>query len=363
LIKYLLEEKNYPCGLIGTVHWITGSKVMPATFTTPELLTVMQLFHEMNQEGCKAAIMEVSSHALDQGRVKDIPFAVAVFTNLSQDHLDYHLTMEEYASVKAQLFTQLNASGTAIVNGDDPWSATMLQKRPAQILTYGLKPGCDLLADDLRLSPKEMTFTVHWKGEQVPFKTQLIGRFNVYNILAAAAAALTQGMTLSSISKKLENFTGVPGRLERVSNKKNLQVFVDYSHKPDALKNVLQTLQELKTGRIITVFGCGGNRDAQKRPQMASISENLSDLTIVTNDNPRQEDPAEIARQIIKGFQDKSRYFVELDRRKAIQQALELAKPEDIVLIAGKGHENYQIFAHQTIDFDDKLVVQEACGG
>jgi UDP-N-acetylmuramoyl-L-alanyl-D-glutamate--2,6-diaminopimelate ligase len=168
-------------------------------------------------------------------------------------------------------------------------------------------------------------------------------------------------MSLQKIAAKLESFSGVPGRLERVINPKNLQVFVDYSHKPDALKNVLQTLSELKKGRLITIFGCGGNRDVQKRPQMASISESFSDLTIVTNDNPRNEDPAEIAKQVISGFQKKS-YLVELDRKKAILQALELAKPDDIILIAGKGHEAYQIFAHQTIVFDDREVVKEACG-
>ena len=353
LVKYLLEE----CGLIGTVGWSTGKKVLPASHTTPDLLTLMQLFHEMNEEGCKSVVMEVSSHGIDQGRVKDIEFAAAVYTNLSQDHLDYHHTMEEYAAVKSQLFAH---AGVSIINGDDPWAPIMIRSAK-EVLRYGLNPEFELFATDLQLSSKGMTFDVHWQEETVTFKTLLIGRFNVYNILAATALAISQGMTLQKIAKKLESFSGVPGRLERVVNPKNLQVFVDYSHKPDALKNVLQTLAELKKGRLITIFGCGGNRDVQKRPQMASISESFSDLTIVTNDNPRNEDPVEIAKQVISGFQKKA-YLVELDRKKAIVQALELAKPDDIILIAGKGHETYQVFAHQTIAFDDREIVKEACG-
>ncbi len=352
LMKYLFDQ----CGLIGTVSWMTGKKVLPASLTTPDFLTLMQLFHEMNSEGCKSVVMEVSSHAIDQGRVKEIEFAAAIYTNLSQDHLDYHHTMEEYAEVKSRLFAH---AGISIINGDDPWAPVMISKAK-KLLRYGLNREFELFASDLQLTSKGMTFNIHWKQETVSFNTVLIGRFNVYNILAATALALSQGMSLQLIAKKLESFSGVPGRLERVVNPKNLQVFVDYSHKPDALKNVLQTLSELKKGRLITIFGCGGDRDVQKRPQMASISENFSDLTIVTNDNPRSEDPVEIAKQVISGFQKKA-YLVELDRKKAIQQALQLAKPDDIILIAGKGHETYQIFSSQTIPFDDREVVKEAC--
>lgn len=355
LMKYLLEDRS---GLIGTVSWMTGKKVLPASLTTPDFLTLMQLFHEMNSEGCKSVVMEVSSHAIDQGRVKDIEFAAAIYTNLSQDHLDYHHTMEEYAEVKSRLFAH---AGISIINGDDSW-APMMTRKAKKLLRYGLNPEFELFASDLQLTSNGMTFNVHWKQETISFNTVLIGRFNVYNILAATALALSQGMNLQKIAKKLESFSGVPGRLERVVNPKNLQVFVDYSHKPDALKNVLQTLTELKKGRLITIFGCGGDRDVQKRPQMASISENFSDLTIVTNDNPRSEDPVEIAKQVISGFQKKS-YLVELDRKKAIKQALQLAKPDDIILIAGKGHETYQVFFSQTIPFDDREVVKEACRG
>ena len=243
------------------MSWITGKKVLPASHTTPDLLTLMQLFHEMKEEGCKNVVMEVSSHAIDQGRVKDLHFKAAVFTNLSQDHLDYHHSMEEYAEVKSRLFKDL-----AIINGDDPWSPVMIQNCK-KVIQYGLKATFDLYASNLHLSSQEMCFDVHWKQEVITFKTSLIGRFNVYNILAATAVALMEGMLLQQIAQKLECFSGVPGRLERVVNPKNLQVFVDYSHKPDALKNVLQTLTELKKGRLITIFGCGGNRDVKKGPR------------------------------------------------------------------------------------------------
>ncbi len=414
LIRHFLESVGHPCGLIGGVSWMTGKKILPATLTTPDLVTVLSLFHEMVAEGCGSVAMEISSHAIDQKRVEGIPLRVGVFTNLSQDHLDYHSSMEEYGATKAQMFKDLSPQSIALVNGDDPWSSVMIQDTPAQILRYGLDPKgllnnkvthfasakapavgrlemgvvseiqphfqspnpgalaprhgllyCltdpkfELVATDLELSSRGMQFQVLWKGEKALFKTSLIGRFNIYNILAAAGAVLSQGMSLQKIAEALRHFAGVPGRLERVPNPRQLQVFVDYAHKPDALKNVLQTLREIKEGRLITVFGCGGNRDVQKRPQMAAIAETLSDFTIVTNDNPRGEDPQEIARQVIAGFKTRDRYTVELDRKRAIHQALNLAKPEDLVLIAGKGHETYQLFGDQTFPFDDRQIVQD----
>ena len=353
LLKYLLQQK-YRSGLVGTVEWITGKRVLPASYTTPDLFTLRHLLHEMEHEGCNISVMEVSSHGIDQGRVKGIPFEIGIYTNLSQDHLDYHKTMEEYAQVKAKLFHDVKV---AIINHDDEWSKIMTATK-ANIIRYGLSSNCDLFATEIELSSQGIRFRVHWRGESCLFETALIGRFNIYNILAATAAALMKGLSLEQIAEALLHFPGVPGRLERVINASNLQVFVDYSHKPDALKNVLQTLSEFKQGKIITVFGCGGNRDMQKRPLMASIAEAFSDHTIVTNDNPRQEDPEEIVRQIISGFKDR-RYSVELDRKKAIEQAINQATPSDIVLIAGKGHEPYQIFAHQTIRFDDREVARE----
>ncbi len=363
LIKYLLEKQNELCGLIGTVSWMTGKKVFSPTHTTPDFLTLMGLFSEMVQSGAKTAIMEVTSHALAQNRIQGIDYQIGVFTNLTQDHLDYHQTMEAYAEAKALLFEELAPSAWAVINMDDPASSVMIRKCRAKLLTYGLTSHAELRASDLKMTPKSMQFNLHYKGEVQLLKTQLIGRFNVYNILAAASVALIQGMTLSDICKVMKTFAGVPGRLERVSNKKKLQVFVDFSHTPDSLEKALKTLQEFKKGRLITVFGCGGDRDTKKRPLMGLIAEKLSDISILTSDNPRSENPAEIARQVLQGCEEPHKTIVELDRQKAIAKAIQLATPKDIVLIAGKGHETTQTFAHRTIYFDDREVAKDACGG
>lgn len=363
LIKYLLEKHEEICGLIGTVAWMTGKKIFPPTHTTPDLMTLMALFSEMVDEKATTAIMEVTSHALQQRRVQGIDFQVGVFTNLTQDHLDYHKTMEAYAEAKALLFKSLAPSAWAVINVDDPIYSVMTRHCGAHLLTYGLTSFAELRATDLKMSATSMQFNIRYKNEVHILKTHLIGRFNVYNILAAAAVAIIQGMSLENICKAMKNFTGVPGRLERVTNRKKLQVFVDYSHTPDALEKALRTLQEFKQGRLITVFGCGGDRDAKKRPLMGLIAEQLSDISILTSDNPRSENPAEIARQVLEGCTDPKKTIVELDRHKAIAKAVSLATPKDIVLIAGKGHETTQTFAHRTIHFDDREVAKDACGG
>ena len=363
LIKYLLEKQDEICGLIGTVSWMTGKKVFSPTHTTPDFLTLMGLFSEMVQAKAKTAIMEVTSHALAQHRIQGIDYKIGVFTNLTQDHLDYHQTMEAYAEAKALLFRALDPSAWAVINIDDPVSSVMMRKCQAHLLTYGLTSFADLRASDLKMSPKSMQFNIHYKGHVQLLKTQLIGRFNVYNILAAASVALIRGMTLSDICKAMKTFAGIPGRLERVSNRRKLQVFVDFSHTPDALEKALKTLQEFKKGRLITVFGCGGDRDAKKRPLMGLIAEKLSDISILTSDNPRSENPVEIARQVLEGCEEPQKTIVELDRQKAIAKAIQLATPNDIVLIAGKGHETTQTFAHRTIYFDDREVAKDACGG
>jgi UDP-N-acetylmuramoyl-L-alanyl-D-glutamate--2,6-diaminopimelate ligase len=363
LIKYLLEKQQEVCGLIGTVSWMTGKKVFSPSHTTPDYLTLIGLFSEMVQSGAKTAIMEVTSHALAQQRIQGIDFEIGVFTNLTQDHLDYHQTMEAYAEAKALLFRALKPSAWAVINIDDPVSSVMTRTCRAHIMTFGLTSGADLRASDLKMSSKSMQFNIHYKGQVQLLKTQLIGRFNVYNILAAVCVALIRGMTLTDICNAMKTFTGVPGRLERVSNKKKLQVFVDFSHTPDALEKALKTLQEFKKGRLITVFGCGGDRDAKKRPQMGLIAEKLSDVSILTSDNPRSEKPEEIARQVLEGCEKPHKTIVELDRQKAIAKAVQIATPKDIVLIAGKGHETTQIFAHRTIYFDDREVARDACRG
>lgn len=366
LIKHLFDRLDVPCGLIGTIEWIVGQHYFPSSQTTPDVITNNKLFYEMRMQECQACVMEVSSHALEQGRVHSVEFDAAVFTNLTQDHLDYHKTMQAYADAKSLLFSSLkNHEKTfpklAIVNGDCPYSQRMIQDCPSQILTYGIDNSCDLQAADIRLSPNGMRMNIHYRGMSYPFVGELIGRFNVYNLLAAIGAGIARSFPIDRILDTLSSFHTVQGRLERVENAKELNIFVDYAHTDDALVNVLKTLREITEGQIIIVFGCGGNRDALKRPKMGCAAEAFSDVVIVTSDNPRSEDPMEIITQILSGFKQPSKVQVIVDRKEAIRTAVNLCKPEDVLLIAGKGHETYQIFSHGTVAFDDRKVALEAC--
>jgi UDP-N-acetylmuramoyl-L-alanyl-D-glutamate--2,6-diaminopimelate ligase len=358
LIKQLLGGLNVPCGLIGTIECDTGRSTRPSTKTTPDLIETHRLLAEMRAHGCKAAVMEVSSHALEQGRVRGLPFDTAVFTNLTLDHLDYHRTMERYAAAKAKLFTAVRRR--AIVNVDSPWASQVAATCSAPLLTYGIEHDADLSASGIALSPGGTQCFVRFHGETRPFATSLIGRFNVYNCLAAIGVGLARGFSLGECVEALRAFKKVPGRLERVAVSNGVHVFVDYAHTDDALRNVLEVLNEIKRGRVLTVFGCGGDRDRSKRPKMAEAAQKLSDFTIVTTDNPRSEDPDAILKQIIAGFRDAADWVVEPDREAAIHRAMRMAAPGDIVLIAGKGHETTQIFAHQTVPFDDRLIAASA---
>ncbi len=366
MVKHLLDQLQGSCGLIGTVECIVGEHVFPAQFTTPDLITNYKLFREMALHGCKSAVMEVSSIGIDQQRVRCIEFDVGVFTNLTQDHLDYHKSMEQYAAAKAKFFTSLS-NGTkpypkkAVVNADSSWAPLITQDCPAPILSYGILQPCDLRALDIRLTTTGTTFQVVYQERSYPFVTPLIGRHNVYNLLAALGVGLARGLSIEACIKTLQTFAKVRGRLERVPNAKDLNIFVDYAHTDDALKNVLQTLKELAKGRLITVFGCGGNRDQLKRPKMGAVVEEFSDLAIVTSDNPRGEDPHEIIQHILNGFRHPEKTQVLVDRAEAIARAISLAHPHDIVLIAGKGHETTQVFSHGTVAFDDRLVATQIC--
>jgi UDP-N-acetylmuramoyl-L-alanyl-D-glutamate--2,6-diaminopimelate ligase len=357
LVHHLLTAAQLPCGLVGTIEWMMGKNRFSSHLTTPDFMTNHKLCHEMVHNGCKAIVMEVSSHALDQGRVRDMDIDVAVFSNLTLDHLDYHQTMEHYAAAKAVLFETLSSGKHAVVNSDSPWLERIIQGCKAPILRYGLRPEyADLYATSLQLSPKGMQFKVHYGSEQASFTSPLIGRFNVYNSLAAMGVGLCRGMSLEAVVHALKGFKKVPGRLERLHHTAPLHVYVDYAHTDDALNNVLETLKEIKKRNIITIFGCGGNRDRLKRPKMAEAVERHSDLVVVTSDNPRQEDPQQIIADILVGFHHPEKVHVELDRKMAIEYGIRSARPEDIVLIAGKGHETYQIFAHKTVDFDDRKI-------
>lgn len=361
LVHHLFEKLGAKSGLIGTIKCLAGENVYPSSGATPDILQNFKFFHEMIAAGCQACVMEVSSHGLDQGRVRSVDFDVAVFTNLTQDHLDYHLTMDAYANAKAQFFSSLKKEKTAVVNADSPYCSQMISACPAKILTYGIEVKADLRASMIHLSPSGMEFEIEYQNQRYPFHSALIGRFNVYNLLAAIGVGIAKGYRLEEILPILSSFFKVPGRVERVKNAKGLNVFVDYAHTDDALTNVLNTLQEIKhTGRLITVFGCGGDRDQGKRPKMGAAAEQLSDLVIITSDNPRSENPEEIIRNILSGIKNPGKAMVVIDRKEAIHRAIQMARPEDIVLIAGKGHETYQIFSHHTIDFDDRVIATGA---
>jgi UDP-N-acetylmuramoyl-L-alanyl-D-glutamate--2,6-diaminopimelate ligase len=370
LIKHVLEEAKIHSGLIGTIEYIVGQNRYPATRTTPDVIANHKMLREMVRSHCTAAAMEVTSHATSQKRVAHIEYDVAVFTNLTHEHLDYHKTMEDYFLAKKELFTSLrshpeskkkNLPKYAVVNSDSPWSQKIISDCPALVITYGIDSQADIQASNISFSEKGTTFQVNYKGQKQECTFHLLGRFNVLNALAAIAVALAKGISLSGALKSLESFQSAPGRLERVSNELALNIYIDYAHKVDALKNVLQSLRECTKAKIITVFGCGGDRDREKRPFMAKVSEDLSDITIVTSDNPRSEDPLQIIKEIKSGFLHPEKHIIESDRKAAIHKAIDLATPEDIVLIAGKGHEKKQYFQHQVIDFDDYLVAKEYC--
>ncbi|MBX9923931.1 MAG: UDP-N-acetylmuramoyl-L-alanyl-D-glutamate--2,6-diaminopimelate ligase [Rhabdochlamydiaceae bacterium] len=369
LIKHFLDRVGIATGLIGTIEWIIKDKILPSNLTTPDAITSQKLLHEMKITGCQGVVMEVSSHALVQKRVACIDFDIAIFTNLTQDHLDYHETMEEYAKAKAILFSSLGSHGNvgksypklAIVNCDSPWASTMIRDLKAPLLTYGLCQESDVRAEEIKLSPKGSSCWICYRDLRLPFTTALIGKFNIYNYLAVIATAIGLNFDLPSILSILSSFPAVPGRLERVENQQGKNIFVDYAHTEDALKNVLEALREIAVGRVLCVFGCGGNRDKQKRPKMGAVAEKLSDALWITSDNPRGESPESIIQDILAGIQDVKKVCIEVDRRKAIEKAISQMKSDDVLLIAGKGHENYQVFSHHTIHFDDRIIAKEYC--
>lgn len=368
LVKHLLDEFEGPCGLIGTIEYIIGQHRYQAMRTTPDVASNHKMLREMVHQGCRSAVMEVTSHALDQGRVHHVDYDVGLFTNLSVDHLDYHHTMENYCLAKNKLFTSLQTKKNgkaspkvAIMNADSPWHTRLLEGCKAHVITYAIDNKADLMASDIQMTGHGSQFTLSYQNKSVTCSSPLVGRFNIYNALAACAVALTRHVSLEAIATRIATFSKVAGRLEAVPNPLGLKIYVDFAHSDDALTNVLECLNEFKQGRIITVFGCGGDRDQLKRPLMAQASEALSDLCIVTADNPRSEDPEAIAKQVVAGFRRAGSYMVELDRHAAIEKAIELATPEDIILIAGKGHETYQIFAHKIVEFDDRKVAAQIC--
>ena len=360
LIKSILEQAGYKTGLIGTIKNIIDDKNLPSVRTTPESLDLYRIFQKMVENDLKYAVMEVSSHALDLYRVYDMKFEIAVFTNISQDHLDYHQSITDYLEAKSLLFTQLKKDGTAVVNIDDPHSDKIIQVANSQILTYSIEKKSGFRAENISLTPSNVDFDIKEKGK---INLNLTGRFNVYNALAAAGAGYSLGVDFKLIKRGLENVKGVAGRFELIDKGQEFAVVVDYAHTPDGMENVLRTARELVSENIIVVFGCGGDRDNSKRPIMGKIGVEYGDYCILTSDNPRSEDPLDILEQVEAGIDkgnDYAPYNVVPDRKEAIFQGIREADRGDMVIIFGKGHETYQIFRDKTIHFDDREEAQEA---
>lgn len=351
LVRHMFETLNISCGLLSTIETLIGNQARPSKLTSQDAISNQKFLNAMVQEKCKAAVLEVSSHGLEQRRVEEIDFQAALFTNFYPDHLDYHKTVENYLAAKQKLFTSLK--GISILNVDSPSSAHM--KGGKKTISFGIENLADIQAKDVVLNEKGIAFSVG----KIQFTSPLFGLFNVYNMLGAIGVGLAYGKPLEEIRNALASFPGVPGRLQRVENDRNLHVFVDYAHNGEALASVLSYLRAVAKGKIITVFGCGGDRDPLRRKTMAEAAEQFADLSLITTDNPRSEDPREICRQILQGFKNPDRAILELNRKDAIARAISLAKPGDFVLIAGKGHEKVQIFLDKTVTFDDVAIAEE----
>lgn len=372
MIESLLTAFGWPTGVMGTIDHHMGDRVWESQLTTPDPLVLQKRLSEFKALGAQAAVFEVSSHALDQRRVEHVPFDVTVFTNLTRDHLDYHKTMENYFAAKARLFEELLAKSTkaqtwAVLNGDDPWAKKINVSDRAQVWTYGQRPS-DFQFQISNQGFAGTEFTLKSPRGSASVKLSVPGAHNVGNATAAVAVAMAAGASLETATEAMSQFLGVPGRLQRVPTARNLNVFVDYAHTDDALRVVLSALSlvrersGLAQTQIITVFGCGGDRDQGKRPLMAQSAVEGSDMVFVTSDNPRSEDPEKIINDVLKGVPSEMinhKVFVEVDRRKAIGRAIQSAQPGDVILIAGKGHESYQYVGSEKIPFSDVKVAQE----
>ncbi|RQD73799.1 MAG: UDP-N-acetylmuramoyl-L-alanyl-D-glutamate--2,6-diaminopimelate ligase [Candidatus Syntrophonatronum acetioxidans] len=369
LIESLLSGANKKTGLIGTIRYQVGAQVLPVLATTPEAPDLQEIFSFMVKEGVDCAVMEVSSHALELKRVSGCDYDVGVLTNISEDHLDFHKTFERYLRSKAKLFSRMgnmsegsNSPKVAILNRDDPNFSYLYEESGVQKITYGIKKKADFMARDIQIKDEGVSFYLEspWARERVNLK--LTGLFSVYNALAALAVAFVEGLNWQDSLNILESIAGVPGRFEKIEEGQDFTVIVDYAHTPDGLENVLSTVKEFARGQIITLFGCGGDRDKTKRIPMGRIAGKYSNYCLLTTDNPRTEDPREIFKEVEQGLittKNKEEYEICLDRYQAIHNALSRARKGDVVIIAGKGHENYQIFEDRTIEFDDRKTARD----
>jgi UDP-N-acetylmuramoyl-L-alanyl-D-glutamate--2,6-diaminopimelate ligase len=387
LIESILKKAGFQVGVIGTINYRYDQKIVPAPNTTPESLDLQRILWDMSGEEISHVIMEVSSHGLDLDRVFGCQFDGAVFTNFTSDHLDYHQTLDRYFESKRKLFFELLVKSRktgrfAVTNADDPRGEEIVKGVDLPILRYGLGSSYDFSATEVSLTFEGISCRIKTPKGEFPLRSKLIGRFNLYNILAAVATGFGMGLPLEVLKEGVETVEGVSGRVEKVANQKSLHVIVDYAHTHDALERVLLGLRDTlangsgKRGKIITVFGCGGDRDRTKRPRMGEVAGKYSDLVVLTSDNPRTEDPLAIIEEVEKGFhilslgrlhrngikawRSKKGYLKIPDRREAIRMAIQLARPEDIVLIAGKGHEDYQIIGKKKTPFDDRVEARKA---
>jgi len=365
LIEKIAQFGGKKTGIIGTLGARINNLSFPGVHTTPESTEIQKLLFEMAEAGVQTAVMEVSSHALALGRVNGCIYRAGIFTNLSQDHLDYHRNMQEYLEVKSILFAEMNEDKEkqcAILNADDPVCDFLSQKAASRVVTYGINAEADFKASNIVLSAKGVEFDVSYRGQITRVSYSTPGKFSVYNALAAYAWSIIAGYPAEKVVAALKEIRGVPGRFESICLGQPFLVIVDYAHTPDGLENVLSTAREITRGRLITVFGCGGDRDRTKRPLMGEVAARLSDYVVVTSDNPRTEDPESIIKDILPGIGE-IKYDIISDRHRAILHAISVSQPGDTIVIAGKGHEDYQIIGTEKIHFDDREEVEKALRG
>ncbi len=360
LIESMVKAAGFKVGVISTVNYRFGQRVIPATNTTPGPIQLQELLHNMRADGVDYTVMEVSSHGLKQRRVEGIDFAAGIFTNITIDHLDYHKTFENYFNAKSILFRNLSPHSWAIINMDDPHGKELLSRTDANSITYGIDATADVEAHNILNEVNGSRFFVSTPHGKIELKTALIGRHNVYNILAAVSFGISQNLDLRLIKQGLEALDYIPGRLELIDAGQPFKVFVDYAHTDDALRKIISSIRPICGGKIIIVFGCGGDRCRDKRPLMGKVAAELTDYVILTTDNPRSEEPEAIIKEIEVGFPGGfANYQVILDRYAAINEAIRRAKEDDAVIIAGKGHEAYQVFKNTSVPFDDRFIVKE----
>jgi UDP-N-acetylmuramoyl-L-alanyl-D-glutamate--2,6-diaminopimelate ligase len=358
LVRSILDSADMPSGLIGTIAYHTGKEIRKAWNTTPESIDLYELLYQISSNRLKGCVLEVSSHALEMHRVDKLEFDVAVFTNLTQDHLDFHYDMHAYFQAKSRLFDRLKPGGQAVINADDPYGKQLISKLNKNIITFAMNEQANVRTSKWDSSIAGVTALLETSWGDLEVTSPLIGEFNIENILAAVATGLALNFDLKTIKRGIESVRFVPGRLEPVKVQSGFKIIVDYAHTPDALQKSLRVLQKLSSAKVWVVFGCGGDRDKAKRPIMGKIASDFADRVVITSDNPRSEKPEDIIKDIINGISDQRDIVIETDRRKAILYAMKHAELHDTILVAGKGHEDYQEISGVKHPFDDRMVIK-----